>query len=142
MEVVPAGRCRGRTTGRTTPPGALRARVGYAVPRHAAGASPATSVRPVKRLLSRAMSDEREPRPRVAIIGAGFSGLCLGIRLKQAGIDPFTIYEKADRLGGTWRDNTYPGAACDVPSFAYCFSFAQKTDWTRKWSPQAEILAY
>ncbi|HZP43140.1 MAG TPA: NAD(P)/FAD-dependent oxidoreductase [Candidatus Binatia bacterium] len=78
----------------------------------------------------------------MAIIGAGFSGLCLGIRLKQAGIDPFTIYEKADRLGGTWRDNTYPGAACDVPSFAYCFSFAQKTDWTRKWSPQAEILAY
>src|SRR5689334_2211681 len=79
---------------------------------------------------------------RIAIIGSGFSGLCLGMQLKRAGIDAFTIYEKADRLGGTWRENSYPGAACDVPSFAYCFSFAQKTDWTRKWSPQAEILAY
>jgi cation diffusion facilitator CzcD-associated flavoprotein CzcO len=80
--------------------------------------------------------------PRIAIIGSGFSGLCLGIRLKRAGVDSFTIFEKADRLGGTWRDNTYPGAACDVPSFAYCFSFEQKTDWSRKWSPQAEILRY
>jgi cation diffusion facilitator CzcD-associated flavoprotein CzcO len=80
--------------------------------------------------------------PRIAIIGSGFSGLCLGIELKRAGIDSFTIYEKADRLGGTWRENTYPGAACDVPSFLYCFSFEQKVDWTRKWSPQSEILAY
>lgn len=78
---------------------------------------------------------------RVAIIGAGFSGLCLGIQLKKAGI-PFTILEKSDGVGGTWRDNTYPGAACDVPSFLYCFSFEQKTDWSRKWSPQPEILAY
>ena len=80
--------------------------------------------------------------PRLAIVGSGFSGLCLGIRLKQLGIDCFTIFEKADRLGGTWRDNTYPGAACDVPAFSYCFSFEQKTDWSRKWAPQAEILAY
>jgi len=79
---------------------------------------------------------------RVAILGAGFSGLCLGIRLKQAGFAEFTIYEKADRLGGTWRDNTYPGAACDTPAFAYCFSFEQKTDWSRKWAPQSEILDY
>jgi cation diffusion facilitator CzcD-associated flavoprotein CzcO len=79
---------------------------------------------------------------RIAIIGSGFSGLCLGIQLKRAGVDSFTIFEKADRLGGTWRDNSYPGAACDVPSMAYCFSFAQKADWSRKWSPQAEILAY
>jgi cation diffusion facilitator CzcD-associated flavoprotein CzcO len=79
---------------------------------------------------------------RVAIIGSGFSGLCLGIRLKQAGFDSFTIVEKADRLGGTWRENTYPGAACDLMSFAYCFSFEQKTDWSRKWSPQEEILEY
>ncbi len=78
----------------------------------------------------------------IAIIGSGFSGLCLAIRLKQAGVDAFTIFEKSDRLGGTWRDNTYPGAACDVPSFSYCFSFEQKTDWTRKWSPQAEIQTY
>src|SRR5438309_3193183 len=80
--------------------------------------------------------------PRLAIVGSGFSGLCLGIRLKQLGIDCFTIFEKADRLGGTWRDNTYPGAASDVPSFAYCFSFEQKTDWSRKWSPQEEIRDY
>ena len=78
----------------------------------------------------------------IAIIGSGFSGLCLGIQLKRAGIDDFTIFEQSDRLGGTWRENTYPGAACDVPSFLYCFSFEQKTDWSRKWSAQAEILAY
>jgi cation diffusion facilitator CzcD-associated flavoprotein CzcO len=79
---------------------------------------------------------------RVAIIGAGFSGLGLGIALKRAGIDSFTILEKAKNVGGTWRENTYPGAACDLMSFAYCFSFEQKTDWTRKWSPQPEILEY
>ena len=83
----------------------------------------------------------RTRRLRVAIIGAGFSGICLGIHLKKAGIE-FTIFEKASSLGGTWRDNTYPGAACDVPSFSYCFSFEQKTDWTRKWSTQPEILGY
>ena len=71
----------------------------------------------------------KNPTRRIAIIGAGFSGLCLSIQLKRLGIDSFTIFEKADRLGGTWRENTYPGAACDVPSFSYCFSFEQKTDW-------------
>ncbi len=79
---------------------------------------------------------------RIAIIGSGFSGLCLGIQLKRLGIDSFTILEKSDRLGGTWRDNTYPGAACDVPSFSYFFSFEQKTDWSRKWAPQSEIMEY
>jgi cation diffusion facilitator CzcD-associated flavoprotein CzcO len=89
------------------------------------------------------MKDGRQRgQRRIAIIGSGFSGLCLGIQLKRAGIHSFTIYEKSDRLGGTWRDNTYPGAACDVPAFAYCFSFEQKTDWSRKWAPQGEILAY
>jgi cation diffusion facilitator CzcD-associated flavoprotein CzcO len=86
------------------------------------------------------MSDATERR--IVIIGSGFSGLCLGIDLLRAGIHSFTILEKADRLGGTWRENTYPGAACDVPSISYCFSFEQKTDWSRLWSPQAEILAY
>jgi cation diffusion facilitator CzcD-associated flavoprotein CzcO len=81
-------------------------------------------------------------RPRVAIIGSGFGGLGMAIRLKQAGFDAFTIFEKEARVGGTWRDNTYPGAACDSPSFLYCFSFEQKTDWSRKWAPQAEILQY
>ncbi|MBI3770276.1 MAG: NAD(P)/FAD-dependent oxidoreductase [Deltaproteobacteria bacterium] len=80
--------------------------------------------------------------PRIAIIGSGFGGLCMGMQLKRAGIESFTILEKSDRIGGTWRDNTYPGAACDSPSFVYCFSFEQKTDWSRKWAPQPEILAY
>jgi len=81
-------------------------------------------------------------RPRIAIIGSGFSGLCVAIQLQKAGFRSFTIFEKADRVGGTWRDNSYPGAACDSPSFAYCFSFEQKTDWSRKWAQQAEILGY
>jgi cation diffusion facilitator CzcD-associated flavoprotein CzcO len=80
-------------------------------------------------------------KPTVIIIGSGFAGLCLGYHLGKEGIE-YTILEKADSLGGTWRDNSYPGAACDVPSISYCFSFAQKTDWSRKWSPQAEILEY
>ncbi len=88
------------------------------------------------------MSSDPGQRPRIAIIGSGFGGLCLGIQLQKAGIHSFTVYEKEDRLGGTWRDNSYPGCACDVPSFSYCFSFEQKTDWTRKWAPHDEILAY
>jgi cation diffusion facilitator CzcD-associated flavoprotein CzcO len=79
---------------------------------------------------------------RVAIIGTGFSGLCLAIQLKKAGIETVTLFEKGDRVGGTWRDNTYPGAACDTPAFSYCYSFEQKTDWSRLWAPQKEILQY
>lgn len=79
---------------------------------------------------------------RILIIGSGFGGLGLAIRLKRAGIDGFTILEQADTLGGTWRDNSYPGAACDVPSMLYCLSYDQKVDWTRKWSGQAEIREY
>ncbi|HPU38283.1 MAG TPA: NAD(P)/FAD-dependent oxidoreductase [Microthrixaceae bacterium] len=82
------------------------------------------------------------PSPRIAIIGAGAAGLCMAIRLRDAGIDSFTIYEKADGVGGTWRDNTYPHAACDVPSHLYSFSFASKADWTRKFARQPEILEY
>lgn len=88
------------------------------------------------------MNDDAPQTTRIAIIGSGFSGLCLGIQLRRAGDDDFTIFEKSDRLGGTWRDNTYPGACCDVPSMFYCFSFEQRTDWPRKWSPQSEILTY
>jgi len=87
-------------------------------------------------------SKNRRSVPRVAIIGSGFAGLCMAIRLKQSGIESFTVLEKASRLGGTWRENTYPGCACDLMSFAYCYSFEQKTDWSRKWSPHDEILAY
>jgi cation diffusion facilitator CzcD-associated flavoprotein CzcO len=78
----------------------------------------------------------------VAILGAGVSGLCMGIQLKQAGISSFTILEKDDRIGGTWNENQYPGAACDVPSHFYCYSFEPNPDWTRKFSPQAEIQQY
>ena len=60
---------------------------------------------------------------KVAIIGAGMSGLCIAAKLQDAGIETFTIFEKADEVGGTWRDNTYPGLSCDVPSRFYTYSF-------------------
>jgi cation diffusion facilitator CzcD-associated flavoprotein CzcO len=82
------------------------------------------------------------PTPRVAILGAGAAGLCMAMQLQDAGIHTFTIYEKSDGVGGTWRDNTYPGAACDVPSHLYSFSFAPKTDWSRRFPEQPEILGY
>ena len=78
----------------------------------------------------------------MAIVGAGMSGLCMGIKLRQAGIEEFTIYEKADRLGGTWRDNTYPGLQCDVPSLLYQYSFDPNPDWSRTFSPGGEICRY
>ncbi len=76
------------------------------------------------------------------IVGAGFSGICAGIQLERAGIHDFVILEKADRIGGTWRENTYPGAACDVPSHLYSYSFEPNPRWSRAYSKQAEILAY
>ena len=78
----------------------------------------------------------------IVIVGSGFAGLAMGIRLKQAGIHDFTIFEQAGRVGGTWRDNHYPGAACDVESHLYSFSFEPNPRWTRMFAPQAEILAY
>ncbi|MHB1138446.1 MAG: flavin-containing monooxygenase, partial [Microthrixaceae bacterium] len=82
------------------------------------------------------------PTPRIAILGAGAAGLCMALQLRARGIDSFTIYEKSDGVGGTWRDNTYPGAACDVPSQLYSFSFAPNPRWTRSFSPQPEIWSY
>jgi cation diffusion facilitator CzcD-associated flavoprotein CzcO len=79
---------------------------------------------------------------RVAIIGSGFAGLGMAIRLKESGREDFVVLERAGDVGGTWRANTYPGAACDVPSRLYSFSFAPKHDWTRSFSPQNEILDY
>lgn len=79
---------------------------------------------------------------QVAIIGAGFGGLGMAIALKQRGMDSLVILEKEGEVGGAWRDNTYPGAACDVPSHLYSFSFAKKFDWSRRFAPQAEIFAY
>jgi len=68
----------------------------------------------------------------IAIIGAGFAGIGTAIQLRKAGIDSFTIFERAGEIGGTWRDNTYPGAACDVPSHVYSLSFEPKPDWSRR----------
>ncbi|MPZ62069.1 MAG: NAD(P)-binding protein [Propionibacteriales bacterium] len=82
------------------------------------------------------------PDTRIAIIGSGFAGLGIAIRLKQAGIDDFVILERADDLGGTWRDNTYPGCRCDVPSHLYSFSFAVNPDWSETYSAQPEIWDY
>ena len=78
----------------------------------------------------------------VVVIGAGPGGMCLGTKLKEAGIDDFVLLEKAEGVGGTWRHNTYPGAACDVMSHLYSFSFAPKRDWSRPYATQPEILEY
>ncbi|MGU3536614.1 flavin-containing monooxygenase [Methylobacterium sp. A54F] len=78
----------------------------------------------------------------VLIVGAGFSGLAMAIRCRQAGIGPLLLIEKGDGIGGTWHENTYPGAACDIPSHLYSLSFAPKHDWSRLYAPQAEIRDY
>ncbi len=79
---------------------------------------------------------------RIAILGTGFSGLGMAIRLKQRGIDDFVIIEQATDIGGTWRDNTYPGCACDIQSHLYSFSFALNPSWSRTYSSQREIQIY
>ncbi|MGZ5403096.1 MAG: flavin-containing monooxygenase [Nocardioides sp.] len=76
------------------------------------------------------------------VIGAGFAGLCMAIKLQEDGETDFLVVERGSDVGGTWRDNTYPGAACDVPSQLYSFSFAPNPDWTRSFSPQPEIQSY
>ncbi len=80
--------------------------------------------------------------PRIIIVGTGFGGIAAAIELQAHGFGDLTLLDRAPGLGGTWRHNTYPGAACDVPSHLYSFSFAQRRDWTRLCSPQSEILAY
>ncbi|NDU71249.1 NAD(P)-binding domain-containing protein [Actinomadura sp. DSM 109109] len=83
-----------------------------------------------------------ERAPAIVIIGSGFAGLGMAIRLKQSGFHDFTVLEKSEALGGTWHDNTYPGCACDVPSHMYSFSFELNPGWTRMFAPQPEIRAY
>jgi cation diffusion facilitator CzcD-associated flavoprotein CzcO len=78
----------------------------------------------------------------ILVIGSGFSGVCVGIKLLEQGISNFRIYEKSQGIGGTWYENTYPGAACDVPSHFYCYSFEPNPNWSRVYSPQAEIQQY
>ncbi|WP_026405027.1 flavin-containing monooxygenase [Actinomadura rifamycini] len=79
---------------------------------------------------------------RVAIIGTGFSGLGMAIGLKKAGVHDFVVLEKAGEVGGTWRENTYPGCACDIMSLLYSFSFEPKSDWSRMFPKQGELLQY
>lgn len=79
---------------------------------------------------------------RVVVIGAGMAGILAGIKLRESGHNNLCIYEKADRIGGTWRENTYPGLTCDVPSHHYTYTFERNPDWTRHLPPGAEIQAY
>ncbi|MGB2923372.1 MAG: NAD(P)/FAD-dependent oxidoreductase, partial [Mycobacterium sp.] len=76
------------------------------------------------------------------IVGAGFTGLGTAIKLRQAGVDDIVVVERADRVGGTWRDNTYPGVACDIPSLLYSFSFVKNPTWSRAYPSGAEISGH
>ncbi|WP_375198199.1 flavin-containing monooxygenase, partial [Sphingobium sp.] len=79
---------------------------------------------------------------RIAVLGAGMSGLAAVAKLKEAGYTDIDLFEKSDGVGGTWRDNTYPGCGCDVPSHLYSYSFDLNPDWDYKWSLQPQILQY
>jgi cation diffusion facilitator CzcD-associated flavoprotein CzcO len=76
------------------------------------------------------------------IVGTGFTGIGTAIKLTESGVDDFVMLERADRVGGTWRDNTYPGAACDIPSLLYSFSFVKNPTWSRAYSPAGEICSH
>jgi cation diffusion facilitator CzcD-associated flavoprotein CzcO len=84
----------------------------------------------------------RDGALRFIVIGAGMAGILAAIKLRAAGYENITVYEKADRIGGTWRENTYPGLTCDVPSHAYTYSFAPNPDWTRHLPPGQEVFRY
>jgi len=88
------------------------------------------------------MAQDSKRPIEICIIGAGMSGMAMGIRLRKAGIESFRIFEKAKSVGGTWRENSYPGLSCDVPSFFYSYSFEPKLDWSHRFSPGPEIRAY
>ncbi|MDY6921848.1 MAG: NAD(P)/FAD-dependent oxidoreductase [Pseudomonadota bacterium] len=88
------------------------------------------------------MSNQKVEHHKVAIVGTGFSGLGMAIRLRQQGEQDFILFEKEGGVGGTWRVNHYPGCACDVPSHLYSFSFAPKPNWSRMFAPQPEIKEY
>ena len=98
---------------------------------------PATATSPADQTDARARPDHE-----VVIVGNGFSGIGAAIKLKEAGIEDFVVFDKADAVAGTWRENTYPGCACDVPSHMYSFSFEQNPDWSEMYAPQQEIRDY
>ncbi|WP_164661169.1 SDR family NAD(P)-dependent oxidoreductase [Tropicibacter sp. Alg240-R139] len=91
--------------------------------------------------LEHAIASGQEPLD-VAVIGAGFSGVCAAIKLQESGIVNFRVFEKSSGIGGTWWHNRYPGAACDIPSHFYCYSFEMNPDWSRFYAPQQEIQSY
>lgn len=86
--------------------------------------------------------NELPQRVDIVVVGTGFSGVCMGIQLIKNGFTDFVILERSTDVGGTWRDNTYPGAACDVPSPLYCFSFEPNPNWSRMYSDHKEIYEY
>jgi len=88
------------------------------------------------------MPEEFERNPSVVIIGAGMTGILMAIKFREAGISDVTILEKAEKIGGTWRENRYPGVACDVPSHMYTYSFEPNPEWSRRFSPGSETQAY
>src|SRR5437868_6858310 len=85
---------------------------------------------------------QRRSSPSIAVVGGGFGGVAALARLRRAGYRDVTAFERGQRVGGVWHHNTYPGAACDVPSHLYEFSFAPNPRWSRRYAPQAEIQAY
>jgi len=93
-------------------------------------------------MASGAVLGYRPDMPGIVIVGAGFGGIGMGIALKKAGFHDFVILDKGDDLGGTWRDNQYPGCACDVPSPLYSYSFELNPNWSRLFAPQQEIWDY
>ncbi|GCE24379.1 flavin-containing monooxygenase [Dictyobacter kobayashii] len=92
--------------------------------------------------VERSEGDNLVPHTHIAILGTGFSGLGIAIQLKKRGYNDFVIFERAEDIGGTWRDNTYPGCACDIPSLLYSFSFAPNPNWSRMYPQQKEIQNY
>src|SRR5437879_4214496 len=95
-----------------------------------------------RRVTDSGVGDQGTRHVHVLIVGSGFSGLGMAIRLGRHGVRDYLVLERGDEVGGTWRDNTYPGAACDVPSQLYSFSFSLNPDWSRSFSPQLEIQDY
>ena len=91
---------------------------------------------------AQAPGGEGVERHRIIVVGTGFTGLCMGVKLREQGEEDFVLLERAGDVGGTWRDNTYPGCACDVESHMYSFSFEPNPNWSRLYAPQPEIFAY
>ena len=137
-----------RVTGLSTPPFATETTPAGQPPDEAAATEPHSEISAAieqPRNEASGVPGPATPLPghvRVAIIGAGFGGIGAAIALRKAGHTDFVVLERAAAVGGTWRDNSYPGCTCDVPSHLYSFSFAPNPDWTRSFSRQAEIWDY